>query len=74
MTADNKDTENEINRLLKIIEEKDRQIAEARAKSKTQNAEIADKENKIQELERINAALASLALSAKKAEAFYKRK
>ncbi len=74
MTADSKETENEINRLLKIIEEKDRQIAEARAKSKDLDAEIANKENKIQELERTAAALARLALSAKKAEAFYKGK
>ena len=74
MTVDNKDSENEINRLLKIIEEKDRQLAEFRAKSKALDAELANSENKIQELERTAAALASLALSAKKAEAFYKGK
>ena len=74
MTANNKGAENDINRLLKIIEEKDRELAESRAESKAKDAVIADNANKIQELERTAAARASLALSAKKAEAFFKRK
>ena len=70
MTANNKGAENDINRLLKIIEEKDRELAKYKALA----AVIPEKDNKIQELERTTAALASLALSAKKAEAFFKGK
>ena len=70
MTANNKGAENDINRLLKIIEEKDRELAKYKALA----AVIPEKDNKIQELERTAAALASLALSAKKAEAFFKEK
>ena len=74
MNANDPDKELDVKELLKIIDEKNALLKEKDELINKQNQELAKQTKEIQELEHTTAALAGLAICAKKAEAFFSKK
>ena len=74
MNANDPGKELDVKELLKIIDEKNALLKEKDELINKQNQELAKQTKEIQELEHTTAALAGLAICAKKAEAFFSKK
>ena len=74
MNANDPDKELDVKELLKIIDEKNALLKEKDELIDKKNQELAKQTKEIQELEHTTAALAGLAICAKKAEAFFSKK
>lgn len=74
MNANDPDKELDVKELLKIIDEKNELLKEKDELIDKKNQELAKQTKEIQELEHTTAALAGLAICAKKAEAFFSKK
>ena len=74
MNANDPDKELDVKELLKIIDEKNALLKEKDKLIDKKNQELAKQTKEIQELEHTTAALAGLAICAKKAEAFFSKK